>query len=354
MKKYLIVPFLVTLLGPAMAADTPPPDTGDPVLEAAASPADIPASSAAAGTPDKTAPSTQVAQDTPAAPQPQTAAPATPQTAGGNTPHSEALPPPSPLYGAASAMVSPLTPDEVRALRGKKNRTDRAMQTPTMTVVPHISTQTVALSPGSSLPLVRCAVNNACNLSFTDASGAPWPVSHAINANPADFSVYNTRNGPLVSVVPRHPYSQGNMTVYLKGLAVPVVIDMSSGETDSDSNVWTIDSRLDLRIPRRGPSAPVMVVPESRIGLYDDTLQAFLDGTPPHEARRLKATGGIPDTTVWQMGDDLFIRSRADLLDEFEQTLSSADGMHLWKLPVTPYVTFAVLGHARPLNITLE
>lgn len=348
MKKYLIVPFLVTLFGPAVAAGAPPPDTGDPVLEAAASPADIPVTPPA-GRPDKAAASAQTTTTAPESPPvtPNTA----PQAVSGN---SDALPPPSPLYGAAAAMVSPLTPDEVRALRGKKTRTDRAMQTQTMTVVPHISTQTVALSPGSSLPLVRCAVNNACNLSFTDASGAPWPVSHALNANPTDFSVYNTRNGPLVSVVPRHPYSRGNMTVYLKGLPVPVVIDMSSGETDSNSNVWTIDSRLDLRIPRRGPSAPAMAAPESRIGLYDDTLQAFLDGTPPHEAHRLKATGDVPDTTVWQMGDDLFIRSRADILDEFEQTLSSADGMHLWKLPVTPYVTLAVLGHARPLNISLE
>jgi len=54
------------------------------------------------------------------------------------------------------------------------------------------------------------------------------------------------------------------------------------------------------------------------------------------------------------MGDDLYIRSRADVMDEFDQTLSSADGMHLWKLPVTPYVTFSVMGRAVPLNITLE
>ncbi|WP_218015265.1 DotH/IcmK family type IV secretion protein, partial [Pseudomonas syringae] len=78
--------------------------------------------------------------------------------------------------------------------------------------------------------------------------------------------------------------------------------------------------------------------PEVRIGLHDRVLQGFLDGVPPKEAKQLKTTGNVPDTTVWQMGDDLYIRTRADIRDEFESTLSSADGTHLWKLPVTPYV----------------
>ncbi|PYB12547.1 DotH/IcmK family type IV secretion protein, partial [Serratia marcescens] len=83
-------------------------------------------------------------------------------------------------------------------------------------------------------------------------------------------------------------------------------------------------------------------------------LQAFLDGTRTREAHRLKATGQVPDTTVWQLGDDLFIRTRAEIVGEFDQTLSSADGMHLFMLPVTPYVTFSVMGRSQALNITLE
>jgi intracellular multiplication protein IcmK len=74
-------------------------------------------------------------------------------------------------------------------------------------------------------------------------------------------------------------------------------------------------------------------------------LQAFLDGTPPEDARRLKFQGNVPDTAIWQSGDDLMVRSRAMLRDEFEQTLSSADGTHLWKLPVTPLLTFSVTGN---------
>ncbi|EBF4837759.1 conjugal transfer protein TraN, partial [Salmonella enterica] len=35
-------------------------------------------------------------------------------------------------------------------------------------------------------------------------------------------------------------------------------------------------------------------------------------------------------------------------------TLSSADGTHVWKMPVTPYVTFSVMGHNVPLTLELQ
>ncbi|WP_227633344.1 DotH/IcmK family type IV secretion protein, partial [Klebsiella pneumoniae] len=201
-----------------------------------------------------------------------------------------------------------MTPDEVRQLRWQKENLNRALASPAMTVVPRISAQTVNLSPGSSLPLVRTAVNHPSNLSFTDATGAPWPVAgKPTNPMTKDFDVYYIPDSPMVTIVAKRPYASGSITVLLKGLSVPISVEVTSGDTDSQSRVWTVDNRLDLRIPQRGPSARPMAAPESKIGLYDNTLQAFLDGTPPREAHRLKATGQVPDTTVWQLGDDLFI-----------------------------------------------
>lgn len=358
MKKRFVISLLALMCSQAWAAETPPdaPQTGwqqavdlagmQPQKPSTATPPAPPAQPAAT-----TPPSTPDTNATSAAPTPVTA------TNGQASPVSgdDALPPPSPVYQAAQAQVAPLSPGEVRELRGQHDQVNRALKSPTMTIVPRISAQTVDLSPGSSLPLVRAAVNYTSNVSFTDATGAPWPLAApALSANANDFAVYSIPNGPIITLQAKHAYATGSITVYLKGLSVPIVLTVSSGDTDSKKNIWTVDSRLDLRIPRRGPQAPAMAAPESKIGLYDDALQAFLDGTPPQGAQRLKTTGGVPDTTVWQMGDDLYIRSRADVMDEFDQTLSSADGMHLWKLPVTPYVTFSVMGRAVPLNITLE
>jgi intracellular multiplication protein IcmK len=266
------------------------------------------------------------------------------------------LPPPrSALYNQAVESTTPLTPAETRDLLRNKNEVEQAISAPQMAVVPKISALTVDLSPGASLPLIRTAVNYPSSISFIDSTGAPWKLGAApLTGNPDAFISHWLPNTPVLVVEAIKPYQSGNVTVYLEGLAVPIVITVSSGETDTVAKTWAVDSRLDLRIPRRGPNAFAGAAPESRIGLHDSTLQAFLDGIPPKEARRLKTTGDVPETTVWQMGDDLYIRSRADIRDEFEATLSSADGTHLWKLPMTPYLSFSVLGRTSALNVALE
>ena len=188
-------------------------------------------------------------------------------------------------------------------------------------------------------------------MALTDISGAPWPQSDPpINASPKNFDVKFNRN--MLTITPLRPWAAGNISVYLKGLDVPVMINVTSGETDTRTASQEIDSRLDLRVPRQGPGTSAPGAPVDKIALHSTTLQAFLDGIPPEDARRLKFQGSVPDTVIWQHGDDLMVRSRAMLRDEFEQTLSSADGTHLWKLPLTPLLTFSVNG--KSVHVTPE
>ncbi|MEB0222248.1 DotH/IcmK family type IV secretion protein, partial [Pseudomonas sp. AB12(2023)] len=249
---------------------------------------------------------------------PSSSVPANAQVASGNDP----LPPPSPLYSQAQDAISPLSPKQVRQLMGQATEIDQAIASPQTAIVPRISAITVDLAPGASLPLVRTAVNYPSSLSFIDSTGAPWKLGAApLSGNPA-IVVYWVPNSPVLVVSASKPFMSGNITVYLDGLSVPIVLNVTSGESDTPAKTWTVDSRLDMRVPRRGPAALSGSAPETRIGLHDRTLQAFLDGVPPKEARQLKITGGVPDTTVWQLGDDLYVRSRADIRDEFEATLS--------------------------------
>lgn len=268
----------------------------------------------------------------------------------------DSLPPPprSMMLNRALESTTPLSPQQVREVLSEKNAVEQAMSAQQVAIVPKISALTVDLSPGASLPLSRTAVNYPSSITFIDSTGAPWNIGAApISGNPA-FVAYWVPKTPVMVVYASKPYVSGNITVYLEGLSVPIVINVTSGEADTTAKTWTVDSRLDLRLPRRGPNALAGVAPQSRIGLHDSTLQAFLDGIPPKDARRLKTSGEVPETTVWQLGDDLYIRSRADIRDEFEATLSSADGTHLWKLPVTPYVSFSVMGKTSALNVALE
>ncbi|CDW59095.1 DUF3625 and IcmL domain containing protein [Trichuris trichiura] len=285
---------------------------------------------------------------------------ATGNTPAGGPPPAAQLPGNLPPPGAAlvqegASLDSPLNASEIRELRGIMADNERAISAPLTSVVPRISSLTVNLSPGASLPLVRTALHNVSVVTFTDVNGSPWPQSDPpYNAAPGHFDVQF--NGNMVSVTPLRAWAAGNVTVYLKGLSVPVILNITSGETDTTTLSQEIDSRLDLRIPRRGPASPVVSIPSEKIALHDATLQAFLDGVPPDDPaiRRLKFSGNVPDTTIWQHGDDLLVRSRAMLRDEFEQTLASADGTRLWKLPVTPLLTFSVNGQSVHVTPELE
>lgn len=352
MKTHIALALWLAAGGYAWADENVSPQAATTTVAATTTPATTAAPSGwAAGValPSAEADTAAVAAQSVQTPAAKKTAPAPAAKPSGNDP----LPPPS-LFKQAQISVSPLTPQEIRQLRGQVETTNKAIAAPVVTVVPRISAQTVSLSPGASLPLVRTAVNYPSSLSFIDSTGAPWKLGAApISGNP-DFTVYWVPNSPVMVVYANKPFASGIVSVYLDALTVPIVLNVSSGETDTRAKTWTVDSRLDMRIPLRGPSAKPGAAPQSRIGLHDRTLQAFLDGTPPSEARRLKTSGAVPNTTVWQLGDDLYIRSRASLRDEFEATLSSADGTHLWKLPTTPYLSFSVMGRTAALNVALE
>lgn len=259
----------------------------------------------------------------------------------------------SPLVDEAASLDSPLSAEEIRELRLRLTDNERSVNAPMVSVVPRISSLTLNLSPGASIPLVRTAMNNQSVVTLTDISGAPWPQSDPpINASPKNFDVKFNPGSNMLTITPLRPWAAGNISVYLKGLDVPVMINVTSGETDTRTASQEIDSRLDLRVPRQGPGTATSGAPVDKIALHSTTLQAFLDGIPPEDARRLKFQGSVPDTVIWQQGDDLMVRSRAMLRDEFEQTLSSADGTHLWKLPLTPLLTFSVNG--KSVHVTPE
>lgn len=231
----------------------------------------------------------------------------------------------SPLVQDAARLDSELSADEIRSLRSLMADNERAINAPITSVVPRISSLTVNLSPGASLPLVRTAMNNLSVVTFTDINGSPWPQSDPpYNAAPKLFDVQY--NGNMVTITPLRPWASGNISVYLKGLSVPVILNVTSGETDTPSSSQEMDSRLDLRIPRQGPTSPVVSIPTDKIALHDATLQAFLDGIPPRDpsVKRLKFTGNVPDTTIWQHGDDLLVRSLESLITSMSDSLNTA------------------------------
>lgn len=337
MKKLTLTAAIMLLSAvPALAADWAPARTGNTPTTA------LP-----------TAATPVTPQNEPVAPQTS----ATPQT--DITAPLRQTPPPAPPTAAqawAMSQANPLDNRQGVEMVGKvMDEASRGRAWQPADVVPRISTLTVNLSPGASLPVLRTTTNQASTLMFTDNTGAPWSLAAPpYNGNPDGFAVSFIPNSSVMTVQAKRQYDRGNVTAYLKGLAVPVIIDINSGEAGNDTGARIIDSRLDLRVPQRGPQAKKMPAGQSKIGLNNPTLQAFLDGVPPKEARRLKTQGALPDTQVWQMGDDLYIRSRSEIRDEFELTQASGDGTWLYKLPLTPEVAFSHAGKTVYLTISLE
>ena len=119
----------------------------------------------------------------------------------------------SPLVQDAARLDSELSADEIRSLRSLMADNERAINAPITSVVPRISSLTVNLSPGASLPLVRTAMNNLSVVTFTDINGSPWPQSDPpYNAAPKLFDVQYNEN--MVTITPLRPWASGNISVY--------------------------------------------------------------------------------------------------------------------------------------------
>jgi intracellular multiplication protein IcmK len=261
-----------------------------------------------------------------------------------------------PVINQARDVVSPFTAPEIRELHGDFDETRRAKASQPVNTVPRISSISVDLSPGGAPPMVRTARNEPSTVLFLDSTGAPWPLAAAPRLATGDyFDVVWLKDTASIVITALSSYEQTGIAVFLKGLPTPIMIKLTSGDPDSSAKTRIVDYRLDLRIPGRGPGAKAPILGPGRIGLYDDVLQAFLDGVPPTDARHIRIEGEPPShTQVWQLGGSMYLRTPLDIRSAFEQTMSSADGMHVYKLDPTPLIAVSQGGQNLSLTLDIE
>nr|WP_322098546.1 DotH/IcmK family type IV secretion protein [Klebsiella variicola] len=122
----------------------------------------------------------------------------------------------------------------------------------------------------------------------------------------------------VFTIQPTNAYASGNITVLLKGLATPVIINVKGAEPSVKSKTVDVDYRL-ISVSRSAVLTHRFIPLRLRkISLYDKQLQSVLDGIPPEDAQRLKLKNAPWSTKVWQIGDELYVRSNMQLQDEFE------------------------------------
>ena len=193
----------------------------------------------------------------------------------------------------------------------------------------------IASPGGGAIPEIAVRRGYATAISFTDATGAPWPIEDVLVDRRFLPEVENDGEdgkGHLLYLVPQRRYLHGNAVVKLGGLAEPVVAVLREVGGEAD---FRVDMRLGLPGPNADPAA--LVRPEG-FHAGDPQLLELLGGSVPPDAERLAVEGGARDDRAWRSGGDLLLLTRAHLLSPGPWAAERGPGGRwAYRMPDTPY-----------------
>lgn len=268
-----------------------------------------------------------------------------------------AAPPPPPAPTAAEQafqqvlqQLVPATPGMVRDFRGQVNAIGRAAAAPAAGAAPVARTRSIQLTlrPGEAMPQLRLYPGNASVLTFSDMTGAPWPVLSATVGNPAAYALAEAgergRTNMVVVSPIQHHATVANLVVTLVGHPVPVIFSLATGGGD-------VDHRLDVGVRARGPNAVIdTIVSSSLAPTNDSTVQSFVDGTPPRGARRL--TTSNRDVEAWRLGDMVYVRTPLELLSPaYTARARSVSGTSVYTLVEAPVLLVSQDGRVSSVTV---
>jgi intracellular multiplication protein IcmK len=239
----------------------------------------------------------------------------------------------------------PLTPKEITALRKRFNDTQAAIEsspdTPPEPVHVH---HALDLSTCSTPMVIRLAQGYVTSVVFSDATNQPWPIESYTLGDPQAFSVHWDKKGHVMIIQANTLYGKGNISLMLKGLDVPVMFTLLSGQ-------HKVDYRLIMRVPKEGPNAKQLVgrsLPEQ----VSTELMNILDGVPPQDSKSLRVIGGDGQTQAWVSGKRFYLRTPLTVLSPaWLSMVSSPDGTHVYELPRFSFISGTYNGTKVKLRI---
>lgn len=241
---------------------------------------------------------------------------------------------------AVQQMVAVVSPEQLKQIKELQDKMSRANAYAPVSFVPRTSSLSLDLSSGSAIPVVRVAPGQGTYITFEDITGQPWPLTDTPMSADPSYSVIWYKGTNTVYVQPTRAYGNGNIGVVLKDLNTPIQIILANGEPDSPKKSRIYDSRISFRVPLRGPNAKQYSITRiNKIGLYDEELQALLDGVPPKEAQKLKSDNA--QVSVWRLAGKMYVRTPLESKSMFSKTLSSSDGTHVYEMEITPFITLS-------------
>lgn len=254
----------------------------------------------------------------------QTAAPGEPPA-----PRLQATPPPTPeeLFEASVKELFALTPEQLRRLRDVVQKRREAILSRDIRCT--ILSSRIDFTPGTPPTEQLLAPGIASALTFTDASGKPWPVArHTIGDSAAYQIIRNSpdEGGHSMTITPLMSAGSSNLVVYLKDASVPVILLLRITPDDAHC-------RHDLLVAGLGPNADTATAAPPETGeAGTPLLLTFLSGADlPDEARPVPVTG--IEAHAWLYRDRMYVRSRHTLISpSWSGQLAGPNNYKVWLL----------------------
>ena len=246
-------------------------------------------------------------------------------------------------FRALLRSLAPMNEEQLRALRRILDRQALILAEPPSGIAPRPITRSVSLSlrPGEDIPRLRLFPGNATSITFSDVTGAPWPIQSVTIGNPQAFAASEAGERGQTNMLVVSPLTQrivaNNIVVALAGHPVPVVIGIEAGGEE-------VDFRVDMTVRARGPKAAPQIVQASAISPTNDrVVQAFLDGVPPREAVSLRTNNR--DVEAWRFSGKMYVRAPFEMMSPaYEARARNVSGTNVFTLDETPVLLMSENG----------
>lgn len=226
----------------------------------------------------------------------------------------------------------PLTPGQIHQFKNAVAQQQEANATPPGSAPPEGTSSIipVSLKPGGIMPVVRVGQGMITSLVFTDASGEVWPITSYSIGDPQSFNVQWDKQSGVLMIQGEKLYAQTNIGVMLKGMQIPVMLNLLIGQSH-----WDYLDYIQLDQNQPGDNNSPIPVDQAPSYLVD-----LLNGIPPQGAVALNVSDSST-VQVWSYQNQYLLVTKGTLISP--AFTSRADGpgstpSHAYALPATPEV----------------
>lgn len=250
---------------------------------------------------------------------------------------------PDAAFKEALKQIVPLTDEQVLRLRKELDKIDQAQGKPLTSMQSATRSVRISLKSGERPSVINTRPGWISTLTFSDVTGAPWPVLTVTNGNPDAYNIQSSGQEGATNVITissKQGYVASNVAVMLVGAKVPVMLELQP-------STGAVDFRVDAILDDRGPNASMDIISSDNLPPTSDSVMLkFLDGVPPEGAKALKASSS--DVQAWRYNDMTYVRTnKLAMSPAYIAKQSNASGTNVFVLPEAPVVLFSDRGTGR-------